>query len=80
MSELLKLIRKLPKAELHLHIEGTLEPSMLMALAQKHSIAMPYASIDEELLPISETPTISVGIPLRFFQSTNGVIVFIKSS
>ena len=47
MSELLKLIRKLPKAELHLHIEGTLEPSMLMALAQKHSIAMPYGSIDE---------------------------------
>ena len=47
MSELLKLIRKLPKAELHLHIEGTLEPPMLMALAQKHSIAMPYGSIDE---------------------------------
>jgi adenine deaminase len=39
-------IRTLPKAELHLHIEGTLEPEMLFAKAQKHRIALPYADID----------------------------------
>lgn len=40
------LIRALPKAELHLHIEGTLEPEMMFALAAKNSIKLPYASVD----------------------------------
>ena len=39
-------IRKLPKAELHVHIEGTLEPEMLMRLAVKHGVALPIATID----------------------------------
>ncbi|KSU66716.1 adenosine deaminase [Arthrobacter sp. NIO-1057] len=38
---------KLPVAELHIHLEGTLEPEMIMALAAKHSIELPYSSIDE---------------------------------
>jgi adenosine deaminase len=37
----------LPKAELHLHIEGTLEPDMVFQLAARNSIALPWASIDE---------------------------------
>lgn len=37
-------IRALPKAELHLHIEGSLEPGMLLALAEKHGIELPYDS------------------------------------
>ncbi len=39
-----QFIRSLPKAELHLHIEGTLEPEMAFELARAHGIALPYAS------------------------------------
>jgi adenosine deaminase len=37
----------LPKAELHLHIEGTLEPEMVFALAERNGIELPFASIDD---------------------------------
>jgi adenosine deaminase len=41
-----RLIRRLPKVELHLHIEGTLEPEMMFSLASKHGVALPYPSVD----------------------------------
>ena len=41
-----RLIRQLPKVELHLHIEGTLEPEMMFSLAGKHGVKLPYASVD----------------------------------
>ncbi|MEO7734168.1 MAG: adenosine deaminase [Kofleriaceae bacterium] len=41
------MIRRLPKVELHLHIEGTLEPEMMFSLAAKHGIALPYHSAAE---------------------------------
>ena len=40
-------ITALPKAELHVHIEGTLEPELVFALAAKHGIHLPYRSVAE---------------------------------
>jgi len=40
-------IQGLPKAELHVHIEGTLEPELALELAKKHGAALPYASVEE---------------------------------
>ena len=40
-------IQNLPKAELHLHIEGTLEPELMFRLAERNGIAIPYKNIDE---------------------------------
>ena len=43
----LELIRALPKAELHVHIEGTFEPELMFAIAQRNNIEIPYKSVAE---------------------------------
>lgn len=40
-------IKKLPKAELHVHLEGTMEPEQLMVFAKRNNIKLPYKSLDD---------------------------------
>jgi adenosine deaminase len=47
MSALSDFIRGLPKAELHLHIEGSLEPEQMFEFARRNRIALPFGSVEE---------------------------------
>lgn len=42
-----EFVRGLPKAELHMHIEGSLEPELMFELAQRNGITLPFASVEE---------------------------------
>ena len=47
MNEIIELIKKIPKAELHLHIEGSLEPDLMFKLAKRNNIKIPFKSVNE---------------------------------
>lgn len=45
-ADLESFVRSLPKAELHLHIEGTLEPELMFSLAERNGVVLPYPDVD----------------------------------
>ena len=47
MNELARFVSSLPKAELHLHIEGTFEPELMFEIARRNNIKIPYDSVEQ---------------------------------
>lgn len=47
MTNIHTLIQALPKSELHLHIEGSLEPELMFELAERNNVTLPYKSVED---------------------------------
>jgi hypothetical protein len=45
-TQLRHIVQNMPKAELHIHIEGSLEPELIFALAERNGVALAYASVE----------------------------------
>ena len=46
-TEIIEYIKKTPKTELHLHIEGTLEPDHMFKLAKRNNVSIPFKNVEE---------------------------------
>ena len=46
-DQIIEFIKKVPKAELHLHIEGTLEPEHMFEFAKRNNVSIPYNNVEE---------------------------------
>ena len=47
LDNIIDFIKKSPKTELHLHIEGSLEPELMFKLSKRNKIEIPFKSVDE---------------------------------
>ena len=47
MRDVVELVRSMPKVELHVHLEGTLEPELRLRLAERNGIPQPHRTVDE---------------------------------
>ena len=47
-----EIIKNAPKAELHLHIEGSFEPELMFEIAQRNKVSIPYKNIEEVKNPV----------------------------
>ena len=47
IDNIISFINKTPKSELHLHIEGTLEPELMFKLAERNNIKIPFKNIEK---------------------------------
>ena len=46
-KKIIKFIKNAPKAELHLHIEGSLEPELMFELSKRNKVKIPFKSVNE---------------------------------
>ena len=47
LDNIINFINKAPKAELHLHIEGSLEPELMFKLSKRNKVEIPFKSVEE---------------------------------
>ena len=47
LDNIINFINKVPKAELHLHIEGSLEPELMFKLSKRNKVEIPFKSVEE---------------------------------